>query len=263
MGKQPYLMLLLSKLLNLLAQPLNGVLLLLVLSQVAGRRKPLRARKLGMAALLLLALTGFKTLPDALLSPLENRFPEVSADADLGAYAGLVVLGGALESGQLSLHHNQPLLNSSAERMTMAVALWRRNPHLRIVFTGGEGDLFGVGPSEAERALQFFDSMGVPRTALTLETRSQNTYENAVFTHALPGLDAQKPWLLVTSAWHMPRSLATFQKAGWNVTPYPVDFRTGGMTPLSKYNLGEGAERWELLLHEWLGIASYRLSGRM
>ncbi len=256
-------MLLLSKLLNLLAQPLNGVLVLLLLSLLWARRKPVRARRLTGGALLLLALTGFKTLPDALLSPLENQFAEFAADADLSPYAGLVVLGGALEPGHLSLHHGQPLLNSSAERMTMAVALWRRNPHLRIVFTGGEGDLFGSGPSEAERALQFFDSMGVPRTALTLETRSQNTYENAVFTHALPGLDAQQPWLLLTSAWHMPRSLATFQKAGWNVTPYPVDFRTGGMTPLSKYNLGEGAERWELLLHEWLGIASYRLSGRM
>jgi uncharacterized SAM-binding protein YcdF (DUF218 family) len=104
--------------------------------------------------------------------------------------------------------------------------------------------------------------MGVPRSALTLETRSQNTYENAVFTQALPGLDAQQPWLLLTSAWHMPRSLTTFKKAGWNVTPYPVDFRTAGTTPLGTYNLGEGAERWELLLHEWIGMAAYRLSGR-
>jgi uncharacterized SAM-binding protein YcdF (DUF218 family) len=96
-----------------------------------------------------------------------------------------------------------------------------------------------------------------------LESRSQNTYENAVFTAQLPGLDPHHPWLLLTSAWHMPRSLATFQKAGWNVTPYPVDFRTGGITPLSSYNLGEGAERWELLLHELIGIAAYRLSGRI
>lgn len=261
--EHPYLMLLLSKLLNLLAQPLNGVLLLLLLSLPGGRHKPLRARRLTIAALLLLALTGFKTLPDALLSPLENRFPEVAADADLSVYAGMLVLGGALDSGHLSLHHGQPLLNASAERMTMAVALWRRNPHLRIVFTGGEGELFGTGPSEAERAALFFDSMGVPHSALVLETRSQNTYENAIFTRALPGLDAQQRWLLITSAWHMPRSMATFQKAGWNVTAYPVDFRTGGLTPWSSYNLGEGAARWELLLHEWLGIASYRLSGRI
>jgi uncharacterized SAM-binding protein YcdF (DUF218 family) len=256
-------MLILSKILNWAAQPLNAVLLLLCLSLIWGARRPARARKLTIAALLLLALTGFKTLPDALVSVLESRHAEWATDADLGRFTGIVILGGALEPGRLSQNHQQALLNSSAERMTMAVALWRRNPQLRLVFTGGEGELFGSGPSEAERALRFFDSMGVPRSALTLETRSQNTYENAVFTRSLPGLDAQGPWLLLTSAWHMPRSLATFQKAGWNVTPYPVDFRTGGLTPLSNYNLGEGAERWELLLHELLGIASYRLSGRI
>ena len=255
-------MLILSKILNWAAQPLNAVLLLLCLSLLWGKRRPARAHKLTLAALLLLALSGFKTLPDALLSTLENQHPEWAADADLGRFAGVVILGGALEPGRFSQHHQQPLLNSSAERMTMAVALWRRNPQLRLVFTGGEGELFGSGPSEAERALRFFDSMGVPRSALTVETRSQNTYENAVFTQSLPGMDARQPWLLLTSAWHMPRSLATFQKAGWNVTPYPVDFRTAGIAPLSTYNLGEGAERWELLLHEWIGMAAYRLSGR-
>jgi uncharacterized SAM-binding protein YcdF (DUF218 family) len=239
------------------------VLLLLVLGYFQSRSRLARGRRLMGTALLLLALCGFKTLPDALLRPLEDRYPEVAADADLSGYAGMVVLGGALEPGRFSQYHQQPLLNASAERMTMAVALWRRHPQLRIVFTGGEGEFFGSGPSEAERAQRFFDSMGVPRSALTLESRSQNTYENAVFTRALPGLDAQKPWLLLTSAWHMTRSLGSFKKAGWNVTPYPVDFRTGGTTPLSNFNLGEGAERWELLLHELLGIAAYRLSGRM
>jgi uncharacterized SAM-binding protein YcdF (DUF218 family) len=105
--------------------------------------------------------------------------------------------------------------------------------------------------------------LAVPQAALTLESRSTNTYENALFTRELPGLDARKPWLLLTSAWHMPRAMATFQKAGWNVTPYPVDFRTGGGTPWSQYDLRLGADKWELLLHEWLGIAAYRLSGRI
>jgi uncharacterized SAM-binding protein YcdF (DUF218 family) len=256
-------MLLLSKTLNLLAQPLNWILAMLLLGLWMGRSRPQRGRGWIKAAALLLALTGVKTVPDALMAPLENRYPEVAANADLSAYAGVVVLGGALESGRFSAYHQQPLLNASAERMTSAFELWKRHPHMRIVFTGGEGEFFGGGPSEAERAVQFFDNMGVPRSALTLETRSRNTYENALLTRALPGLDAQKPWLLLTSAWHMPRSMATFQKAGWNVTPYPVDFRTGGITPLSNFNLGEGAERWELLLHELLGLAAYWLSGRI
>ena len=256
-------MLVLSKVLNLAAQPLNVVLLLLCLSLFWVQRRPARAKKLTAIALLVLVLSGYKTLPDALLSVLEDQYTEWPMEADLSGFTGIVLLGGALEPGRFSQFHTQPLLNSGAERMVMAVALWRRNPQLRLVFTGGEGELFGSGPSESERALRFFDVMGVPRSALTLETRSQNTYENAVFTRDLPGLDAHKPWLLLTSAWHMPRSVATFKKAGWNVTPYPVDFRTAGLTPLSSFNFGEGAERWELLLHECLGLAAYRLSGRI
>jgi uncharacterized SAM-binding protein YcdF (DUF218 family) len=256
-------MVLLSKLLNFMAQPLNGVLLLLFLTALTGRRHPAAARRCSLAALLLLACIGLQPLPDALLAQLENRYPEMPPTADLHGYAGIIVLGGALESGRVSEQHQQPLLNASAERVTMAYALWRTEPALRVVFTGGEGEFFGSGPTEAERARLFFASMGLPAAALTLEARSQNTYENAVFTAALPGLDIHRPWLLLTSAWHMPRSMATFQKAGWNVTAYPVDFRTGGSIPWSNYSLAAGAEQWEMLLHEYLGLLAYRISGRL
>ena len=257
-------MVLLSKLLNLLAQPLNLVVLLLVLALFVRQRKPRTSRNLVALSLAMIVLSGVTAIPDALLYRLESQSPEVPANTDLRTYTGMVVLGGALESGRVSAHFQHPLLNSGAERMTEAVALWRRNPHLRVVFTGGEGAMFGSGPSESDRARRFFTDMGLPASALTLEDKSQNTYENAVFTRALPGIDAQQRWLLVTSAWHMPRSLATFQKAGWNVTPYPVDFRTtADWSPLSEYSLRDGAERWELVLHELIGIAAYRLAGRI
>lgn len=254
---------LLSKLLDLLAQPLNGVLALLLFTLLQHRLRPARVGRPLAGAVLLLFMLGFQALPDALLGQLEDRYAEVALDADLHGYAGVVVLGGALTSGRISQQRINPLLNDGAERMTAAVSLWQRQPSLRLVFSGGEGELFGTGPSEAERASQFFASLGIPKAALTLESRSQNTYENAVFTRQLPGLDAQQPWLLVTSAWHMPRALATFQKAGWNVTPFPVDFRTGGGTPWAQYDLHLSNEHWQLLLHEWLGMAAYRLSGRI
>jgi uncharacterized SAM-binding protein YcdF (DUF218 family) len=254
---------LLSKLLHLLAQPLNGVLALLLLSMLLKWLHPAHADKPVAVALVWLLLLGCVPLSDALLRQLEDQYVEIAPDADLGGYAGVVVLGGAMESGRVSEHHLHPLLNDSAERMTVAVSLRQRSPGLRLVFSGGEGELFGSGPNEAERARRFFVSMGVPKEALALELGSHNTYENAVFTRALAGVDIRKPWLLMTSAWHMPRALATFQKAGWNVTPYPVDFRTGGSAPWSSYSLGTGAQHWELLLHEWLGIAAYRLSGRL
>ena len=120
------------------------------------------------------------------------------------------------------------------------------------------GDMFSLGVL----AKAFFDSMGVPPQQVVYESASRTTYENAVFSAALPGVDPRQPWLLLTSAFHMPRSVATFRKAGWNVTPYPVDFRTGDSTAWTQYSLWLGAEKWQLVLHELAGLLAYRLAGR-
>jgi uncharacterized SAM-binding protein YcdF (DUF218 family) len=134
---------------------------------------------------------------------------------------------------------------------------------LKLVFTGGEGFLFGIGPSEAERAKVFFESMGVPSARVQYESASRNTLENATLTAQLPGMDIKQRWLLVTSATHMPRSMATFTNAGWNVTAYPVDFQTGNSIVWSDYSLAEGARNWQLLLHELLGLMAYWVTGRL
>ena len=260
-----------AKFLDLLAQPLNWVALLLLCALLVPRPRGFsdrrhsapRGRGLVVTALILLMAIGCQTLPDALIAELESGYTEFPVDAKLGDYAGVIILGGALESGRVSSSHLQPALNAGAERMTAAVALWQRNPQLTLLFTGGEGALFGTGPSEAQRAHAFFSAMGLPDKAVRYEDQSRSTWENAVFTARLPDIASGKRWLLLTSAWHMPRALATFRKAGWNVTAYPVDFRTGGMTPLTNYSISEGAAHWDLYLHEVLGMVSYRLAGRM
>ena len=137
-----------------------------------------------------------------------------------------------------------------------------KHPHLRLLFTGGEGDLLASGEPEAVQARAFFESLGVPAQRMQFEFRSRTTYENAVLTAALPGVDKTRPWLLVTSAWHMPRALATFRAAGWNVTPYPVDYRTGTRTPWTEYSLVDSLRRWQIALHEWAGLLAYRIAGR-
>jgi uncharacterized SAM-binding protein YcdF (DUF218 family) len=251
-----------SKILALLAQPLHWVVVLLALSALLGGQRRVLGRRLAAAALLLLLALGWQPLPDLLIRRLESAYPEFSPDADMSAFAGVLVLGGAMESGYLAQDHTQPLLGTGAERMTAAVALAQRNPGLRIVFTGGEGELLGTGPSEAERAQGFFKAMGLPPERLILEADSRNTFENAVLTARLPGMEISKRWLLLTSAWHMPRAMGSFRKAGWNVTAYPVDFRTASATPWSNYSLSQGAEKWQLVLRELLGLAAYRLAGR-
>jgi uncharacterized SAM-binding protein YcdF (DUF218 family) len=107
----------------------------------------------------------------------------------------------------------------------------------------------------------FFDSMGLTGNKVQYESVSRNTFENAVLTAQVPGIDKTQRWLLVTSAFHMPRSMATFGKAGWNVTAYPVDFLTGANTPWTNFSFTGGAGRWELAVHELLGLVAYRIKG--
>jgi uncharacterized SAM-binding protein YcdF (DUF218 family) len=158
--------------------------------------------------------------------------------------------------------HGQPALNDAAERMAVPVGLAERFAHLKIVFTGGEGELFGKGLTEADRAKIFFDTMNLPPGRVQYESASHTTYENAVLTAALPGIDKRQSWLLLTSANHMPRAMATFLHSGWNVTAYPVDFRTGAATPWNQYSLQKGAQKWQLALHEMVGLMAYKLAGR-
>ena len=258
-------MFVIGKILDAMLHPLNWVALLLGLSLLSGlnaRRTSLWGRRFALSAMALLLATGCQAVPYALIAHLESQSREFSPDASLNDFAGVIILGGAMESGQISAQHIQPGLNDSAERMTAVLPIWRHNPQLKLVFTGGEGALFGTGPSEAQRARAFFASQGLPSDAVMLEDQSRSTWENAIFTARLPGIDPKKRWLLLTSAWHMPRSMATFQKAGWNVTPYPVDFRSDGQTPLHSFSISGGADAWELYLHELVGLWSYRLLGR-
>jgi uncharacterized SAM-binding protein YcdF (DUF218 family) len=252
-----------AKVLALLTQPLAWVIALLALSLLIMARKPKAARTCVVASLAVIVLIGWQSAPDYFLRSLESHYPEFSPQADLSGFVGVVVLGGGTEAGHVAQSHVQPLFTDAGERLTAPVILLRHNPHLHIVYSGGEGTLLGSGPSEAERARIFFDSMGLTEKQVQYESASRNTYENAVFSARLPGIDPTQPWLLLTSASHMPRAMGTFTKAGWRVTAYPVDFRTGVTTPWMDYSLREGVQKWQMLLHEWLGIVSYRVTGRL
>jgi uncharacterized SAM-binding protein YcdF (DUF218 family) len=144
--------------------------------------------------------------------------------------------------------------------MTVPVGLLRQHPQLQLVFSGGEGRLLPTGMSEAELAKVFYEAQGVDMRRVILESGSRTTRENALQVAALLGKRCQDPWLLVTSAWHMPRSLPEFVAVGCNVTPYPVDFRTGDATPWTEYSLAGSLLLWQTALHEWLGLAVYAVT---
>ncbi len=251
-----------SKLLSAITQPLFWLALWWALALLLlGLTDRCRRAALGMlwAGLAALGLLGFKAIPDALLRPLENRYTVPTAQ-DVGRHAGMIVLGGGIQHPSVFLAHGQVPLGEAAERMSAPVGLMWQHPKLELVFSGGEGRLLATGTTEAELARAFYEEQGVDMSRVTLEGGSRTTRENALRVTQLLGGRCQAPWLLVTSAWHMPRSMDEFESVGCNVTAYPVDFRTGASTLVTEYSLAESLQRWQTALHEWLGLLVYGMT---
>jgi uncharacterized SAM-binding protein YcdF (DUF218 family) len=218
-------------------------------------------RRLALTGIVLLALAGFSPLGNALMLPLEQRFPPW--DGSRGAPDGIVVLGGAIGPA-MSDARGEASLNESAERMTVVAELARRYPNARIVFSGGDGSLLGNSSAEAKYALPLFESFGISRQRVELEAKSRNTAENATFSKALAQPKPGERWVLVTSAHHMPRSVGCFRRAGFAVEAYPVDWRTRGATDLLAPfgGLAAGLARTDVAMREWVGLLAYWFSGR-
>lgn len=246
-----------AKFVWLLIRPETVLFLLLALGAVLlwrGRRGGGVLLALGLAAVL---IVGLVPVAKPLLRPLEARFP---AEPGLGdAPAGVLVLGGGEEIGPPGA---PPQLNPAGERYLEAIVLAQRYPEAVLMFAGGEASLDGGDGASAAHAADLFTRAGIPRGRIVLEPGSRNTAENAA--KALPlrpaGTEAG-PWLLVTSAWHMPRAVATFCAAGWTgLVPWPVDFRGHGGRV--RWNLARNLDALNLATKEWVGLLGYRLAGR-
>jgi uncharacterized SAM-binding protein YcdF (DUF218 family) len=244
----------LSKILGFFALPSNALIVLgLVGVAVAVLRNARAGGKLIVASLILLAIFGLSPLANALILPLEDRFPPT----------GIVVLGGAFETLVSTTRPDIPL-NDAAERMTASAALALRYPEARIIFTGGVGSLLYGGPTEGELARRFYASLGIAASRVTIEEESRDTAENARFTWPLAAPKPGERWLLVTSAFHMPRAIGAFRRVGFAVEAYPVDYRTRGVEDLARpfASLGEGLRRTDVAVREWIGLVIYRIAGR-
>jgi uncharacterized SAM-binding protein YcdF (DUF218 family) len=215
-----------------------------------------------IAAVLLLVICGLSPLGNLLLYPLEQRFPPW--DASRGAPDGIIVLGASIEA-DLSTAHGTPVVRSSPDRLIAAAALAHRYPKARVVFSGGSANLISNDAREADFAGAIFESLGIDKSRLIMERASRNTEENAQFSKALLAPREGERWLLVTSAFHMPRSVGLFRKAGFAVEPYPVDWRVGGRGDIFNFtNVAiDGLGRTDLAVREWMGLIAYRATGKI
>jgi len=234
---------------------LAGVALLL-----AGAVK--KAKVLLSVVALFILINAFLPLGATLLAPLENRFP---SHPDLPDHVdGIICLGGAEDVG-LSHARNQPELQDSAERYLGFVRLMRTYPKSSFVFTGGSGLLLKQNIKAADVARMIFQDLGIDTEKIIFECNSRNTYENALYSKALVNPVAGQNWVLVTTAWHMPRSVGVFRKAGWEVIPYPVDYSTYPGEAFSISFCPSLTDRLSLLsqgIKAWVGLTAYYLTGK-
>jgi uncharacterized SAM-binding protein YcdF (DUF218 family) len=250
-----------AKSLSFLEQPLNLVALLFLLSLIFWRRRPRFARRTAVLAILLFFSIGFTALPRLVLQKFEDTYAPTTVA--LESLAGAIVLGGSEDAGLKAVERGQVLFNGAGERLTTGTRLMRQYPSYVIVHTGFSGRLDTSGMTESEMARLFFSEQGADLSRVIFENRARDTYENALFTRQLASVDPTRGWLLVTSALHMPRSMAVFEKLGWNVEPMPVDYRTGRTIPFWHYSIARGAADWQAALHEIVGFVAYWAMGRL
>lgn len=250
-----------SKVFWALVQPVSLIFLLMLagwLLTLTGRRRlGLTSGALGLA---LLGVSSFTTLGVLLIAPLEDRFTRPHSMPPV--IDTIVMLGGAT-SGRVSTARGIAELSEAGDRLAETLFLAQRYPQARIVLSGGSGLLVVDGEPEAETAARFFQALGIARERLVLESASRNTDENAELTKAMLG-DAPGVVALVTSAFHMPRSVGLFRKVGIEVVPWPTDYRSAGDEGLGLdiVNPVLNLTTTGVAMKEWIGLAVYHWTGR-
>jgi uncharacterized SAM-binding protein YcdF (DUF218 family) len=253
----------LSKVIGFFSVPSNAIAVICLVGTVLLLlRRTDAARPTLLVGICLLLVSGLSPAGNILLLSLSERFPPWQFDG--GAEPdGIIVLGGAIDP-EVSAARNAVELDSSAERIIAMLELARRFPNARIVFSGGSGNLIENHVPEAPIAGKLLERFGIAPERIVLESGSRTTAENAIFTRNLITPKPGERWLLVTSAFHMPRSVGAFRAAGFDVEAYPVDWRTRGWidAALPFDTLSAGLARTDLAAHEWTGLIAYWLSRR-
>ncbi len=226
-----------------------------------------RRRRLGLSlaafGMIILLAGGFLPIGNYLVYPLEQRFSQVTLPDEGSDVSGIIILGG-FEDGWVSEGRPGLAVNEAAERLTEGVRLAKRWPNARVVFTGGVGGLFAGGSDAAGPVGQFLTDVGIAPDRIVLEGASRNTWQNAVLTRELVNPKPGERWVLVTSAFHIPRAVGVFRRAGFEIIAAPTDYRTRDERDLLRLfsSMPDGLKRFDLGVREWIGLLGYWLAGR-
>lgn len=252
----------LSKLLPLILYPVGATLALMALGGLLAMSGSARLGRLSVtAAFVLLWVCSTPIFADWALATLESQYPSVSLSETRQADVA-IVLGGAVR---------QPLaprrgaeLNEAGDRILHAARLYRSGKVKRVLVTGGNVPWSASVTPEAELIRAFLIEWGVQPEAITIASQSRNTYENAIEIKRILTDQPFATGLLVTSASHMPRAMAVFQKAGIQVVAAPTDV-------LGAADRNDGILLWlpdagslyltTIVVKEWIGYGAYFYRG--
>ena len=191
---------------------------------------------------------------------LENRFPPL---INLPQRVDGIIVAGGVVNPVTSKDRGQLDINGAVERIYEMAVLSRRYPKARLVFSGGSGSLLYQEYKEAHAVAPLLQQLGIDPGRVIFEDQSRNTAENAVFSYRIVQPKKAETWLLVTSAFHMPRTVGSFRQVGWNVTPYPVDYHTRKTKTIPvQFNFAGGLSSLGGTVHEFLGLLFYWLDGK-
>ncbi len=250
----------LSKVLSIFIKPFFwGLALLLwgLLSKNAARKK-----KLLIAALSVFILFGNKVLFNACAGAWEGAY-RMPAEDSAAKWGTAIVLGGYSSFDE---PRNRMQLNEAADRFVYGLQLLQSGKCEHLLLTGGSAALFKKGSSESLGSSRFLAKFPSLKGHVSHEDSSRNTAENAGFSAALIRRDSLKgPFVLITSAFHMKRAKACFEKAGIPVTPYPVHFLSESANGFAWYEYiapdPNTLYHWEFLIKEWIGMLAYKIKG--
>lgn len=244
----------LSKLFWFVAAP-SSLLAFLALGGVISLILTRRRRGLWPLAVCAVSLGLLWLLPvgEWALLPLEGRFPPPQLPERVD---GILVSGDSVAIRQ-SVAHQQVQL-ASGSQLPGAAALARRYPSARIVLTGGEPWITHSGKSGAELGHELLVSLGVAPGRIAIETKARNKFENAHASHDLAHPQQGEIWLVVASAYQMPRLMGAYRRAGWvDLIAYPTGYQSPKFSMMPAFNMPLQLQRLDLAVREWLGLAVY------
>jgi uncharacterized SAM-binding protein YcdF (DUF218 family) len=251
-----------SKLAWLLFAPLNFLLIVIALGLAIWRwpRRGHWGRRMVVCGVLSLIALAVLPIGPWTLHSLERRFPPYQPCTSGPPVAGVILLGGGLQAVTVDGRIVEAL-NDGADRIRYAAQLAHDNPGVPLLVSGGQVFDRPGARSEAEMMADMLVELGVERSRIRTEDASRTTAENADMTSAAaqsePGV-----WLLVTSAWHMPRAIGLFRNSGVKVRAAPTDWHVDDAKPFVLMTASNNITQFELAMKEYTGLIAFRMMGR-